>query len=91
MNKAAQKQPIIGIVPTFDDGVVIDAGGASIERVYLRRDYLGAISSVGAIPFIITPEISMDSLQDICDGIVISGGLDIDPPYVRRRAFTRAA
>ena len=33
MNKAAQKQPIIGIVPTFDDGVVIDAGGASIERV----------------------------------------------------------
>ena len=79
MNKAAQKQPIIGIVPTFDDGVVIDAGGAGIERVYLRRDYLGAISSVGAIPFIITPEISMDSLQDICDGIVISGGLDIDP------------
>lgn len=75
------KLPIIGIVPSFDDGRVIPAGGRGIERVYLRRDYLSSLSEVGAVPLILSPEMSMEDILELCDGIVISGGLDIDPKF----------
>jgi len=79
MKNTAGSTPIIGIVPSFDDGVIISAGGQGIERIYLRRDYLQSIAAVGAIPFIVSPEVPLDAVIEMCDGIVISGGLDIDP------------
>jgi putative glutamine amidotransferase len=74
-------RPIIGIVPSFDDGRVIEAGGPGIQRVYLRRDYLYSIAQVGAVPLILSPEMDIEHVLELCDGIVISGGADIEPQF----------
>lgn len=71
--------PVIGIVPSFDDGRHIVGGKGRIERVFLRRDYMNAIASVGALPIILSPEMTLETISQICDGIVISGGQDINP------------
>ncbi len=72
-------QPIIGIVPSFDEGAVISGGDDGIKRVFIRRDYMQAIANVGATPLILSPDMPMESIVALCDGIVISGGYDIDP------------
>ena len=46
--------------------------------MYIRRDYLDALARVGAVPIIVTPEMPFDRLIGVCDGILISGGHDID-------------
>lgn len=71
--------PIIGVVPSLDDGQLIQYGGLGVERIYLRRDYLSAFAQVGAVPLILSPEMSIEHILELCDGIVISGGLDIEP------------
>jgi putative glutamine amidotransferase len=74
------KQPVIGIVPSFDEGNNIPAGG-DVERVYLRFEYTRHIAEVGAVPIILNPHMSLESITSMCDGIVISGGEDIEPHF----------
>ena len=71
--------PIIGIIPSMDDGIIISAGGPGVQRVYIRRDYLRAFAQVGAVPLILSPEMNIEHTLELCNGIVISGGNDIDP------------
>jgi putative glutamine amidotransferase len=71
---------VIGIVPGFDEGQLFTLGDPT-GRVYLRRDYLEAIANAGAVPLILHPEMDFDDALALCDGVVISGGLDIDPAY----------
>ena len=73
------KQPVIGIVPSFDEGTVVSGGPNGIKRVFLRRDYMKSIAQVGAIPLILSPEMPIESIVKLCDGVVISGDYDIDP------------
>jgi putative glutamine amidotransferase len=75
----AVKQSIIGIVPSFDEGALISGGPGGIKRVFIRRDYMQALAHVGATPLILSPDMPMDDIMALCDGIVISGGQDIDP------------
>lgn len=74
------KQPIIGIVPSFDEGNNIPAGG-DVERVYLRFEYTRHIAEVGAVPIILNHHMSLETITTMCDGIVISGGEDIEPHF----------
>lgn len=73
--------PVIGIVPTFDEGLVIQVPPTGIQCVHLRRDYLKSIIGVGAIPLQLSPEFTLEQITDICDGVVMSGGFDIDPHF----------
>ena len=73
------KRTVIGIVPSFDEGAVISGGPDGIKRVYLRREYMESVAKVGAIPLIITPEMQLESIMELWDGVIISGGHDIDP------------
>lgn len=72
-----KNQPIIGIVPCFDDGTTIPGG--AIDRLYLRREYTSLLASVGAVPIILNPDMPLENVVAMCDGIVISGGEDIIP------------
>lgn len=74
-----KQQPIIGIVPSFDEGLMIAGGDDGIKRLFLRRDYMETLAHVGAMPLILSPDMTMDSIVALCDGVVISGGADIDP------------
>jgi putative glutamine amidotransferase len=78
------KQTVIGIVPSLDEGKLIPGG--EIDRVYLRRDYLQAIAATGALPVILHPEMPTESIMSLCDGIVISGGADIDPMHYKQES-----
>ena len=73
----AENRPVIGIVPSFDNGVVIPGG--AIDRLFLRREYTSLLASVGAVPLILNPDMPHEDIMEVCDGIVISGGEDIAP------------
>jgi putative glutamine amidotransferase len=75
------KQPVIGIVPSFDDGTTIPAGGGNVGRIYLRHEYTAILSIVGAVPLVLNQHMSLTSIMGLCDGIIISGGEDIDPTF----------
>ena len=75
----AHKQPVLGIVPTFDDGVGVYSWRDGAKRVFLRRDYLATLARIGAIPVILNPDMDITQVVELCDGIIIAGGGDIDP------------
>lgn len=74
-----QGKPVIGIVPSFDEGVRIPYGGGHIKRLYLRHEYDFMLAQVGAVPIILNPDMELDDIFALCDGLVISGGEDIHP------------
>ena len=82
-------RPVIGIVPTFDDGKMFswhDGAG----RIYLRHEYLQQIVDAGATPLVIHPAMALDDIIMRCSGIVISGGEDIDPKFYGQDALVDA-
>ncbi len=78
------RKPVIGITPAFDEAVKIQQ---SKETLYLRRTYTRILESVGAIPLILNPDMPLEYIVEQCDGIVISGGEDVDPAYNLGREF----
>lgn len=79
-SRAKQSQPVIGIVPSFDEGDNIPAGG-DVKRIYIRHEYMHQLAHAGALPIILHPDMSLEAVTDLCDGIVISGGEDIEPHF----------
>lgn len=75
-----KKQTVIGIIPSFDEGNNIPAGG-DVKRVYIRHEYMNMLARAGAIPVILHPDMDIETITDMCDGIVISGGEDIEPHF----------
>ena len=53
------KKPVIGVTPAFDEGIKLPASKASL---YLRRDYTVAIAASGAIPIILSPDMSVEEV-----------------------------
>jgi len=70
------RQPVIGISPSIDMAVNYVF---SDETHYLRRTYTEVLASVGAIPLILNVDMPLGAILSLCDGIVISGGEDIEP------------
>lgn len=69
-------QPIIGVTMCFDSNNLINQGA---EYDYIRREYGEVLKKVGAQPIFIDPSIDPLVAARLCNGIVISGGEDIDP------------
>ncbi len=65
---------VVGVTPAFDEGVKLPASQASL---YLRREYTRALSSGGAVPVVLSPDMPLEYILELCDGLVISGGEDI--------------
>jgi len=81
MGKTKTK-PVIGITPGFDSGDHFYANGQperDVHRIYVRREYMDVLSNIGAMPFVLSPEMSMDDILELVDGVIISGGEDIAP------------
>ena len=73
--------PVIGIT----GGVLNNAGPfPGYHRSYVNEDYVTAIKQNGGVPFIIPINYDLNSAPAIMrhlDGLVISGGQDVDPSY----------
>ena len=79
--------------------IVITAGSnpGTANHAWLRFDYLHAISKAHGLPSIIAPgftnpldeaEALADEILDNCDGLLLSGGTDVDPEIFGEQPHT---
>ena len=64
-----ENKPLIGITPDYS---------YEKRQFKLSEDYTNAILQAGGIPVLLTPS-SCDTFPDFVDGILFSGGGDVDP------------
>lgn len=68
-------KPIIGIFPSFDE---------EKKQIFLNQTYIDAIIESGGIPFVLplseNPKSVFEALEQI-NGLILSGGTDIDPKH----------
>lgn len=76
--KVPRRVPVIGIVPAFDEAKALPFAPKSL---YIRRSYAETISRAGGVPLLLNPDMPIEYIARQCDGIVISGGQDIQPEY----------
>lgn len=68
-----KKKPLIAVTPVYD---------AKEARYVLKGAYMQMLEGLGALPMIMpltTDEAALDCFLDLCDGLLLSGGSDIDP------------
>lgn len=70
------KQFIIGVSPRFTTNEK-----TGYQFVQINMDYIKQITNRGGIPFILTPSDNLSQQLDMCDGILLIGGDDINPMY----------
>lgn len=71
------RKPVIGITPTPAEHT---APHGTFHRFTLADTYTTAVEAAGGIPLIIPPQDgNIDAILDVLDGLIISGGGDIDP------------
>lgn len=78
-------RPIIGITMCFDNANLINEG---VDYSYIRRGYGVAVQRAGGEPIFLDPSIDPLVAAKLCDGIVISGGQDIDPALYQQTLQT---
>ncbi|MCD6368401.1 MAG: gamma-glutamyl-gamma-aminobutyrate hydrolase family protein [Thermoproteales archaeon] len=72
-------KPKIGVTCGFSKGFKLGFGSET-DYLYLSLDYIKAVKKAGGIPIVLPPEPDfIDDLIDIVDGVLITGGGDIDP------------
>ena len=81
-------KPLIGITMSLDASDMI-VPGASFG--FVRRDYGAQIKAAGGEPIFIEPSSDPLAMARLCDGIVITGGQDIDPAVYGQTQRTDAA
>lgn len=68
-------KPVIGIFPFYDE---------ENDKLIINRSYMDSVLRSGGIPFAISlsdnPEIIYETMKHL-DGIIFTGGSDIDPSY----------
>ncbi len=70
------KIPVVGITVSIDHGKVIRK---NLDYFYVKRAYSEAVRRVGGRPVLITPDLDVEGVAELCDGIIISGGDDLPP------------
>ena len=68
-------KPLIGLCTSYEKD-------ENNDRIFLNRDYLQAIRHFGGMPLVIPAEAGEEEqafLLEQCDGLVLTGGDDIDP------------
>ena len=71
------RKPIIGITPSPMDDT---QEHGSFHRYAIANTYTSAIEAAGGVPLVIPPqEGNIDDILDVIDGLLLSGGGDIDP------------
>jgi gamma-glutamyl-gamma-aminobutyrate hydrolase PuuD len=71
-------KPLIGITPSLGDASMPHG---TFARYTLARTYTDAVSTAGGVPVILPLDGSPEEVVDRLDGLVLSGGGDIDPTH----------
>ena len=75
--------PVIGITVSLDHGKLIRPGH---DYLYIKKAYAEAVSLAGGHPILISPDLAIEAVASLCDGIIISGGDDIPPELYGEQA-----
>ena len=76
-------KPVIGLTSSYEKNEKLD-------RIFLNHSYLDTIRHFGGIPLILPAEGDMDELEtlvDLCDGILLTGGGDLDPSLYQEEVW----
>lgn len=73
-----RKKPLIGVTMHYDHFEEVKKG---VRYRFIREEYGAAITRVGGEAIFLDGSISPQHAAAICDGIVISGGEDINPTF----------
>ncbi len=68
-------KPVIGIFPSYDE---------EKKQIFLNQSYIDAVIESGGLPFVIPFSFDSKTIFEYIekiDGIIFSGGADIDPKY----------
>lgn len=72
-----QRKPVIGLTSSYEKN-------ENTDRIFLNHSYLDSIRHFGGIPLILPTEGTEEEyayLLDLCDGVLLTGGDDIDPAH----------
>ena len=69
-------RPVVGITTSL---VPAAWGAWSMEAALVPADYVRAVSEAGGAPVLIPPGSSLPETLEVVDGLVFSGGSDLDP------------
>lgn len=91
-------KPVIGITVNYDatDSVARSCGLgiAGQDFNYVAGDYVAAVEKAGGIPLLIPQTYNFENLKallELCDGVLISGGHDVDPlRYGQRNLYSES-
>lgn len=70
---AVAKKPVVGVVPLVDYGR---------ESYWMLPGYFKGLEAAGALPLMLpltSDEADIEQLLTLCDGLLITGGQDVDP------------
>ncbi len=90
------KKPLIGITVNYNYadhvGRTCGLGILGQDFNYVAGDYVKAIEKAGGIPMLIPQTYDFENLKpllDLCDGVLVSGGHDVDPMrYGQRNLYS---
>jgi putative glutamine amidotransferase len=74
----SNKKPVIGITMAYDNYDMIREG---VEYAFIRKEYGKEVAAAGGEAVFLDENISPDTAAALCDGIIISGGQDIEPIF----------
>lgn len=69
-------KPIIGITPSAQTD---DLAHGTFRRYCLNEAYVRAVEAAGGAPIILPPHSDPDRIVEIIDGLLLSGGPDVEP------------
>ena len=50
-----------------------------LNVVRLNHEYVNAVVKAGGVPMIVGNPFGLDELIEVCDGLLLTGGVDVDP------------
>ena len=68
-------RPVIGITPLMD---------TKLDSYWMLPDYMQAVQQAGGLPLMLPfqyDDESINQMVELCDGLVFTGGEDIDPSW----------
>ena len=66
-------------------------GAWNMESALVPADYVRAVSEAGGAPMLVPPGSSLPETLDVVDGLVFSGGSDLDPELYAAEAHPETA
>lgn len=75
------KKPVIGVIPLWDE---------QKDSIWMLPGYLDGLREGGGLPVVLPlepEEEDMDQLYELCDGLLFTGGHDVDPALYGENPF----